>query len=332
VGQPRARAALVPVSVSVQDLGTLGGAVSQAKAVNRRGQVVGTSRDAQGRTRAFLWEETLGIVDLKPLTGVSTSANDINDTGEIAGGGDTGFGDFHAYLLSAGTSFDLGTLGGNESEALAVNRHGQVAGHSRGAGAPMKHAFLIAEPGTMIDLGTLGGATSIAHDLNDRGEAVGLAETKTGEPRAFVWTATDGMRDLGTLGAASMALGINDRTEVVGGSGHAFLWTAGGGMVDLGTLGGRTSCANAINQAGCIVGASQTGESDARGLPVTHAFLRTPDGSMLDLGTLGGEHSAAVAVSDEVGAQHAAPLLWIAGHSHDASARMRAVLWAVRLG
>ncbi|HXL06107.1 MAG TPA: hypothetical protein VN964_04215 [Gemmatimonadales bacterium] len=306
--------------------------MSQGKAVNRRGQVVGTSRDALGRTRAFLWEETLGIVDLKPLTGVNSSANDINDSGEIAGGGDTGFGDFHAYLLSAGTSFDLGTLGGNESEALAVNRRGQVAGHSRGAVAPAKHAFAIVEPGTMIDLGTLGGATSIAHDLNENGAVVGLAETKTGEPRAFVWTATDGMRDLGTLGAASMALGINNRTEVVGGSGHAFLWTAGAGMIDVGTLGGRTSCANAINDLGCIVGASQTGDSDARGLPVTHAFLRTPDGRMLDLGTLGGEHSAAVAVSDNVGPQHAAPLLWIAGHSHDTSGRVRAALWAVRLG
>ena len=169
MGQPRARAALV----AIHDLGALGGAVSQGKAVNRRGQVVGTSRDALGRTRAFLWEESLGIVDLKPLTGVNTSANDINDNGEIAGGGDTGFGDFHAYLLSAGTSFDLGTLGGNESEALAVNGRGQVAGHSRGAGggAPAKHAFVIAEPGTMIDLGTLGGATSIAHDVNETGAA-----------------------------------------------------------------------------------------------------------------------------------------------------------------
>ena len=329
MGEPRARAALV----AIHDLGTLGGALSQGKAVNRRGQVVGTSRDALGRTRAFLWEESLGIVDLKPLTGVSTSANDINENGEIAGGGDTGFGDFHAYLLSAGTSFDLGTLGGNESEALAVNGRGQVAGHSRaaGGGAPAKRAFVIAEPGTMLDLGTLGGATSIAHDLNENGAAVGLAETKGGEPRAFLWTASDGMRDLGALGAASIALGINNRTEVVGGSGHAFLWTAGGGMVDLGTLGGRTSCANAINDAGCIVGASQTGATDARGIPVTHAFLRTPDGGMLDLGTLGGEHSAAVAVSEIVAAQDAAPLLWITGHSHDSSARMRAALWAVRL-
>src|SRR6266550_3898388 len=38
-------AARAPV-VSIHELGTLGGAVSQAKAVNRAGQVVGTSRDA----------------------------------------------------------------------------------------------------------------------------------------------------------------------------------------------------------------------------------------------------------------------------------------------
>ena len=321
-------AARAPV-VSIRELGTLGGAVSQAKAVNRRGQVVGTSRDGLGRTRAFLWQEDLGIVDLKPLTGVNTSANDINEHGEITGGGDTGFGAFHAYLLSEGTSFDLGTLGGNESEALAVNRRGQVAGHSRIGGAVVKHAFLIADPGRMDDLGSLGGAgaMSIAHDVNDEGAVVGLAETRTGQPHAFLWTAADGMRDLGALGAApSMALGINNRAEVVGGSGHAFLWTEPVGMVDLGTLGGRTSCANDVNDLGCIVGVSQTGESDRRGLPVTRAFLRMPDGSMLDLGTLGGEHSAAAAISEEAGG-----LVRIAGHSHDADGAVRAVMWTVRL-
>src|SRR2546430_15305279 len=141
----------------------------------------------------------------------------------------------------------------------------------------------------IFDLGSLGGAgtTSIAHDGNDEGAVVGLAETSTGRPHAFLWTAADGMRDLGALGAApSIALGINNRREVVGGSGHAFLWTERAGIVDLGTLGGRTSCANDINDLGCIVGVSQTDRTDARGLPVPRAFLRTPDGSMLDLGTL----------------------------------------------
>ena len=89
---------------------------------------------------------------------------------------------------------------------------------------------------------------------------------------------------------------------------------------------GRTSCANDVNDDGYIVGVSQTGATDGRGRPVTHAFVRTPDGHMLDLGTLGGEHSSAAKVS---GKHDGA--LWIAGHSHDASARVRAVLWAVHL-
>src|SRR5712691_480445 len=323
VGQHRARAPLV----SIRELGTLGGAISQAKAVNGVGHVVGTSRDALGRSRAFRWEEGVGIADLGPSIGVHSSANDINERGEIVGGGDTGFGDFHAFFLSEGLSFDLGTLGGNESEALALNRLGQVAGHSRIRDSVTRHAFFVPEPGKMIDLGSLGRAMSVAHDVNERGEVVGLAETRAGQPHAFLWTAPEGMRDLGTLGeTVSMALGINDRTEVVGGSGRAFLWTEHAGIVDLGTLGGRTSCANDVNDDGYIVGVSQTGAADGRGRPITHAFVRTPDGHMLDLGTLGGEHSSAAKVSGERDGA-----LWIAGHSHDASARVRAVLWAVHL-
>src|SRR5262245_26679368 len=73
---------------------------------------------------------------------------------------------------------------------------------------------------------------------------------------AFLWTATDGMLDLGSLGGTfSQAGAVNTSRQVVGssyaGAGpfshHAFLWTAADGMVDLGTLGGNISQAFAVN-------------------------------------------------------------------------------------
>jgi probable HAF family extracellular repeat protein len=104
--------------------------------------------------------------------------------------------------------------------------------------------------------------------------------------------------DLGTLGGKeSVAYGINERGQIVGGSqtgtgaSHAFLWESGK-MRDLGTLGGETSQATAINEHGQIVGYALT----ADGAP--HAFLWN-GGKPRDLGALPGyTHSVAVTISE----------------------------------
>ena len=95
----------------------------------------------------------------------------------------------------------------------------------------------------------------------------------------------------------------------------------------------RSGCSRARDRDPCRGdsrgGGSKTHLEDiARigGRPSRDRNARTPDGTMVDLGTLGGEHSSAAAVSEEEGGT-----LWVAGHSHDASARLCAVLWAVRL-
>jgi probable HAF family extracellular repeat protein len=189
---------------------------------------------------------------------------------------------------------DLGSLGGDFTEANGINEVGQVVGSSTTAPgqepyAPGMHAYLW-EDGEMIDLGTLGGDLSGAVDINDAGQAVGFAETADGTTRAALWA--DGeVTDLGTLGGDhSEAIRINEAGHVVGHSTtapgqelldqgtHAFLWIEGE-MTDLGTLDSDWSRATGINAAGQVVGTSETADG------AVHPFL-WEDGTMTDLGTL----------------------------------------------
>jgi probable HAF family extracellular repeat protein len=175
---------------------------------------------------------------------------------------------------------DLGTLGGNGSDAHSINDSGQTVGEAdTSSGRP--HAFLHSF-GTMTDLGTLGGLTSVAQDINNSGQIVGNSTfDASGVVHAFLYE--DGlMTDLGTLGGAqSDARGINNIGDIVG-----YAWTSNGEtsafiyhdgvMTDLNSLvdpdfGYHLSVANAINDRGQIVG---YGRAIANG--VTTAYLLTP--------------------------------------------------------
>jgi probable HAF family extracellular repeat protein len=115
---------------------------------------------------------------------------------------------------------NLGTLGGDFSEALAVNSLGQVAGRSSTASG-FYRAFLWTAGTGMQDLGTLGGDSSEARSINDQGQVVGLSTTASGEWHAFLWTPNEGMKDLGTLdGNSSFATFINNRGQIIGQRGN----------------------------------------------------------------------------------------------------------------
>ena len=69
----------------------------------------------------------------------------------------------------------------------------------------------------MQDLGADGLVNSGAAGINASGQVVGTASASTS--MAFLWSSTDGMLNLGTLGGNfSNATGINDQADVVGNS------------------------------------------------------------------------------------------------------------------
>ena len=218
----------------------------------------------------------------------------INNSGEVVGQSYTASASpiAHSFLYSGGTLHDLGTFGGNDSGATAINNLGQVVGVADTTGTLAAHAFLYSG-GPLMDLGTLGGTTSSANGINDSGQIVGQAFTGPTIFHAFLYSGGT-MSDLGTLGGNnSEAFGINSSGQVVGISdtataGHAFLYD-GGTMHDLGTLGGTISSALAINDSGEIVGYADTGTAPK------HAFYY--DGTMHDLGTGGGSASVAAAIN-----------------------------------
>jgi probable HAF family extracellular repeat protein len=271
----------------------------------------------------------------------SSHAHGINDAGQVVGESEAASGT-RAYIWdAAGGMRDLGDLPGGQDLSLAsgINNAGQVVGSSYVATG--SHAFLWDAVGGMQDLGDLPGGIdeSLAIGINNAGQVVGAGQVLGGGWQetggsAFLWDATDGMRDLGDLPGgydASRAYGINDTGQVVGkidrNSGHhAFLWDTTNGIQDLGSLPGGVSdlsVAVAINDVGQVVG-----ESSATG--GRHPFLWDTENGMRDLGVLpGGALPGGKDLSYANGINDAGQVVGTSRVSADYSVPLHAFLWDV---
>lgn len=255
------------------DLGTFGGAQSLAAALNDRGQVVGWALNTieDPFSTAF---EMVGYAGIWPVTT-----------------------QIRAFVWKNGVKRDLGTLGGPDALAYAINQSGQIAGQSymsytpnAGTGMPTVDPFLW-EKGKLTDLGTLGGTIGNAIWLNNRGQVVGSSNVAGDQfSHGFLWE-RGVMKDLPpfTGGSYSYGLWINEAGDAVGGAAiagdeqiHASLWRHGR-TVDLGPA-GQDPCSEAwgINEDRQIVGVS----FPCWDLLAGRAFLWENGGPMVDLNAL----------------------------------------------
>jgi len=208
------------------DLGVLGEVDDEASrpySINDFSQVVGfTTHDAASGHHAFFWEDSNAnnrsdpgeMIDLGTLGGMESEASFIHDSGLVLGKADVIGGDTHAFLLvpiydtsnnpviwfldgnSDGINdlmIDLGTFGGTESWACAMNDSGKITGTARNNHDIMRSFLLTPADDNndlvwfrdsdgdgindlMADLGTFQSLTgSTSFDLNDVDQVVGQA-------------------------------------------------------------------------------------------------------------------------------------------------------------
>jgi probable HAF family extracellular repeat protein len=308
--------AAAPAFPSV-DLGTLGGASSNAVAINDAGQVVGWSTTASEVRHAFAWTPAAGMVDLGSLGGESFAVA-VNEAGDVAGSSTTASGVQHAFFWSQATGMvDLGTLG-VDSRAVDLNDGGMVVGRWTTETGATKAFFWLRTTG-MVDLGTLGGDYAEANAVRNAGDVVGTSTSASGERRAFLWTREGGMIDVGA-DYWSTAYAVSDTGEVVGTrNNRAFSWTKAGGIVDLD--GGTSffgSTPVAVNNAGQVTG-------QWLGWKTSPSCLVARDGNRTCFGHLGGPSSAPADLNEGGQVVGAGSLFFFGSGTH-------AFLWTRPLG
>ena len=257
---------------------------SEVRSISETGFTAGNWLDPMLTNSAGRWNHTGTLLDLG-VSGVDSRAYATNNLGVTVGVSSVDAGS-HAFLRIGNVPTDLGTFGGSQSIALAINNKGEVAGQASETDDLSSTAY-IWKRGVKRRLGMPAGFMhSNAYGLNNEGEACGTVFDEFGLVfRAVRWDKKGRASLIATLGGdGNEALAINDEGTVIGGSidGSGFYQpyvAKKNAAVALPTL-GQGGAASAINNQGKIVGYVQDPDSGQ-----SHAALWVK-GQLIDLATL----------------------------------------------
>jgi probable HAF family extracellular repeat protein len=227
------------------------------------------------------------------------------------------------------TYVDLGLLPGvnpvsGRASARDINAGGEVVGTTSAPDRSAGYAYVFGG-GRMIGLGSLDAgffAGSFGWGINDAGDVVGYTSVASTEPPHAMVYRNGTTTDLGTgfgSGSVSWAKEISNGGHIVGaraasqlGTRRATMWFDGS-ILDLPGLGGGDSEANAVSDAGVVVGQARSGTGSTRAVMWVNGLIR-------DLGTLGNQLE--VSTADDVSNTGA-----IVGRSTTATQGVHAFLW-----
>ena len=194
-----------------------------------------------------------------------------------------------AYFYDGASVRNIGRLGNDFAVVTGLNDAGQVVGQSVNAQG-LERTFVWSARRGMLEVDVLPDVGYTGRSLiNNQGVVTGLMSTPNGN-RAYRWSRTDGVIDLGTLlpfePGPTYASAINDAGVIAGNSrigasqSHAFRWAFGSGIVDIHGIDATDSIAVGIDAAGNIAG----NYFDTRQGDVTRrAFVWTPGAGMRPL-------------------------------------------------
>jgi probable HAF family extracellular repeat protein len=214
--------------------------------------------------------------DIGTLGGNVIDPAGLNSSGVVVGFGAVANGDRHAFQYSNGVLTDLGTLGNQQSWAKGINDSGVIIGQAGNTSVTTTFTF---SQGVFT---TLPSSIQEVEAINSSGTIVGVAQV-LGNTQAISYNGSTTTL-LDPTSYSSRAVAINDSGQIavrgytsLGAPIQGYLYS-GGTLTSIGTLGGAGTWIDDINNAGQVVGGSQTGSG------AWHNFIYS-GGTMVDLGT-----------------------------------------------